>query len=102
MSINVPSRTGRTLALTVAIVSGIGLTLASMPAHAVSTGEAVGIGLGAAAVGAAVGASANPGYYAPAPVYAAPPPAYYPAAPVYGPGPAPRCWNPAYGRYTPC
>jgi hypothetical protein len=108
MSLNL-GRTGRTLALATAIVGGIGLTLASSPAHAISTGEAVGIGVGAAAVGAAVGAAASPGYYAPAPaypapVYGAPAPAYYQQAPGYGygPGPSGSCWNPSYGRYTSC
>jgi hypothetical protein len=96
-------RTGRTLALATALVGGIGFALSATPAHAISTGEAVGIGVGAAAIGAAVGASTAPAYYAPAPVYSAPPPpAYYQPAPGYGPGPSGSCWNPSYGRYTPC
>jgi hypothetical protein len=103
MSLNILGRTGRTLALATAIVGGIGLTVTSTPAHAISTGEAVGIGVGAAAVGAAVGASAaSPGYYAPAPVYSAPAPAYYQPNPGYGPGPSGTCWSPSYGRYVPC
>jgi hypothetical protein len=106
MSVNTLGRMGRTLALATAIVGGIGLTLASQPAHAISTGEAVGIGVGAAAVGAAVGAGAasGPGYYAPAPAYpayGAPAPAYYGPGPGYGPAPG-SCWSPAYGRYMPC
>jgi hypothetical protein len=70
------------------------------PAQAVDAGTAVGIGLGAAALGAAVGSTATPynnGYYYP-PGYAyptAPAPGYYPAAPYYPPR---SCWDP-YRRY---
>jgi hypothetical protein len=101
---NLFGRTGRTLAFTGAIVGAIGLTVAPKPAHAVSPGAAVGIGLGALAVGSAIGAASNPYYYG----YPAP---YYPPAPAYGPGyygygygpgPAHSCWNPYYGRYYPC
>jgi hypothetical protein len=96
-------RTGRTLALTTAIVGTLTLTAAPQPAHALGTGAAVGIGLGALALGTAVGAATNPyygypGYYAPAPAYYPPAPAYY----GYGPGPARSCWNPYYGRYYAC
>jgi hypothetical protein len=96
------ARIGRTLALTTAIVGTIGLIGAPKPAHAISTGEAVGIGVGAAAVGAAVGAATAPapayapGYYAPAPGY------YTQPAPAYGPAPGGSCWSPTDGRYYPC
>jgi hypothetical protein len=102
---NLLGRTGRALAFTTAIVGAIGLTTAPKPAHALGTGAAVGIGLGALAVGTAVGAASNPyyygapGYYGYAPSYYAPPaPAYY----GYAPGPAHSCWSPYYGRYYPC
>ena len=99
-------RTGRMLALSTAVVGTLALTAAPQPAHALGPGAAVGIGLGALALGTAVGAAtANPyyygypgyypGYYAqPAPAY----PAYY----GYAPGPARSCWNPYYGRYYAC
>jgi hypothetical protein len=95
------ARTMRGLAFGTAIVAALGLATAQ-PAHALGPGAAVGIGLGAFAVGTAIGATANPyyygypGYY---PGYAYPPaPAYY----GYAPGPANSCWNPYYGRYYPC
>ncbi|HZK91731.1 MAG TPA: hypothetical protein VFC56_16440 [Stellaceae bacterium] len=102
-------RTGRALALTTAITAAIGLTTVPQPAHALGTGAAVGIGLGALAVGTALGAASNPYYGAPGygygynpgyyPGYYAPPaPAYY----GYAPGPARSCWSPYYGRYYPC
>jgi hypothetical protein len=101
-------RTGRALALTTALVGGIAMTATPQPAHALGTGAAVGIGLGALAVGTALGAATNPYYgnpgyygapygYAPG-YYAAPAPAYY----GYGPGPTNSCWSPYYGRYYPC
>jgi hypothetical protein len=99
-------RTGRTLAVATALVGGIAMT-APQPAHALSDGAAVGIGLGALAVGSALGAAANPYYgypgysygygyapsyyYAPAPTYS-----YYPSYP------AGQCWSGYYGRYVPC
>ena len=71
------------------------------PAQAVDAGTAVGIGLGAAALGAAVGSAPanpyNPYYYSPG--YAYPAPRYYPAAPYYPPR---RCWDPYYRRYYSC
>jgi hypothetical protein len=101
---NLFNRTGRTLAFAAAITGVVGLTVAPKPARAVSPGAAVGIGLGALAVGTALGAAANPyypGYY---PGYYYPPaPAYYtPGTGYYGPGPAHSCWSPYYGRYYPC
>jgi hypothetical protein len=97
---NLLGRTGRTLAFTAAIVGAIGLTAAPKPAHALGTGAAVGIGLGALAVGTALGAAANPYYYGyPGPYYG---PAYYPPGPYYGYPPARGCWSPYYGRYYPC
>ena len=95
------------LAFAAALLGAIGL--ASLPQQAearggVSTGAAVGIGLGAFALGTAVGGAYNP-YYAPGYYY--PPAAYYPPAPpaYYGPYPyyAPRsCWDPYYRRYYAC
>lgn len=93
---SVVRRTGR-LALAAAIVAGVTVTV-DKPAMAVDPGTAVGIGLGAAALGAAVGSAAtpyNPYYYPPGYAYPAPAPGYYPAAPFYPPR---RCWEP-YGHY---
>jgi hypothetical protein len=100
---NLIGRTGRTLAISAAIVAAVGLTVTPKPAEALGPAAAVGIGLGALAVGTAVGAAAAnpyygyPGYYPPAPAYYGGP-AYY----GYAPGPARSCWNPYYGRYYPC
>ncbi|HYM74228.1 MAG TPA: hypothetical protein VET89_14695 [Stellaceae bacterium] len=83
----------------------VGLTAVPQPAHALGTGAAVGIGLGALAVGTALGAAANPYYpngyyYYPQPYYAPPAPAYsYYPAPAYPMG---SCWSGYYGRYVPC
>src|SRR5262249_3034946 len=85
---NLFRRTARGLAIATAILAAVGLTIAPQPAHAVSSGAAVGIGLGAFAAGTVLGAAANPyynpyyhsyGYYPPAPAY------YYPSAPYYPP-----------------
>jgi hypothetical protein len=99
---NFLGRTGRTLAFATAIVGAIGLTVTPKPAHALSPGEGVAIGLGALAVGTAVGAASNPyygypGYYG-YPAYYGYGPGYY----GYAPGPARSCWSPYYGRYYPC
>jgi hypothetical protein len=96
---SVASRAG-TLALTTAIVATIGLTAVPRPAHALGTGAAVGIGLGALAVGTALGAAANP-YYPPNNPY---PPYYYygPAQPTYPAYPSGACWSPYYNQYVPC
>jgi hypothetical protein len=98
---NLIGRTGRGVAVAAAIVGVVGLTAAPKPAHAIGTGAAVGIGLGAFALGTIL---ANPyaysapyypygyGYYAPS--------YYYPPAPAYYP---PRsCWNPYYQQYVAC
>ena len=81
----------------VAVVAVASLTPAK--AH-VSSGEAVGIGLGSFALGTAVGAASNP-YYNGYGYYGAPAPAYYPPAPAYYP-PQRSCWSPYYGRYYAC
>ena len=103
---NLLGRAGRTIAFSAALVGAIGLATAPKPAHALSAGEGVAIGLGALAVGTAVGASSNPYYgypgyygygYAPS-YYYTPAPAYY----GYAPGPSRSCWSPYYGRYYPC
>jgi len=99
------SRTGRGVAA-VAILGAVGIAALSQPAEArVSTGAAVGIGVGAFALGTAVGAAPYyNSYYAP---YGYgygyyPPSYYYPPAPAYYP-PQPRsCWDPYYGRYYAC
>jgi hypothetical protein len=101
---NLLGRTGRTLAVSAAIVGAIGLAAVPKPAHALSPGEGVAIGLGALAVGTAVGAASNPYYGYPGSYgyYGAPAYGYgYGAGYGYGPGPR-SCWNPYYGRYYPC
>ena len=100
---NLVARSGQGMALGAAILAAVGLTAVPRPAHALSTGAAVGLGLGSFALGTAVGAAANPYYnpyyypygyyYAPGPVYA-PAPAYYP--------PTRSCWDPYYRRYYAC
>ena len=96
-------RVGRRLAVAAtAVVVGLGLSAALQPANAISTGEAVGIGVGAAVLGTALGASvANPNYYPDGYNY---PPGYYygPAQPVYPSYPTGSCWSPYYQRYVPC
>jgi hypothetical protein len=82
-----------------AMLVGVGLTTVSRPAHAVSPGAAVGIGVGAFALGSILASPYYNPYYAPYGYYA-PPAAYYPPAPYY---PAPRsCWDPYYRRYYAC
>jgi len=96
---NLVGRTGRRLAVAATILRAIGLTAIPQPAHAVSPGAAVGIGLGAFALGTAITSPYYNPYYYPYGYY---PPAayYYPPAPNYY---APRsCWSPYYGRYVPC
>jgi hypothetical protein len=96
-------RVGRRLAVAAAaVVVGFGVSGALQPANAISTGEAVGIGVGAAVLGTALGASvANPNYYPGGYNY---PPGYYygPAQPVYPNYPTGSCWSPYYQRYVPC
>ena len=101
-------RTGRGLAVIAAILAAIGLTTLPRPADAgggwggggISPGAAVGLGLGAFALGSVL---ANPYYYNP--YYS--PYGYYPPAPAYYPPAAyyPRarsCWNPYYRYYYAC
>lgn len=100
---NLAARAGRGVAAA-AILGLVGMTAAPQPAHAVSPGAAVGIGLGALAVGTALGTgAANPYYYG---YYGYPYGYYYPPAPAYYPAPsyyAPRsCWDPYYRRYYAC
>jgi hypothetical protein len=104
-------KTGRGLAIATAILAAIGLTTVPRPADAgggwgrggISPGAAVGIGLGAFALGSVL---ANPyyynpyyypygyyGYYSSAPAYY-PPTSYYPSAR--------SCWSPSYGYYYAC
>src|SRR4051794_23928988 len=77
---------GRYLALASALATAIAVTTVPNPAKAqISTGEAVGIGLGSFALGSMIGSAANPyygssypayGYYAPPPTvvtYSVPP-----------------------------
>ncbi len=106
---NLFGRTGRALAVAAAILAAVGVTTAPRPAHAISSGAAVGLGLGAFALGSVVGSAANPyynpyyyGYYSPYYPYSyyyPTAPAYYPAAPYYAPR---SCWSPYYQRYTAC
>jgi hypothetical protein len=91
-------KTGRGLAVAAAILTAVGLATGPRPATAggIGPGAAVGIGLGAFALGSVL---ANPyyynpyypygyyGYYPPAPAYY-PPAAYYPRAR--------SCWSPYY------
>jgi hypothetical protein len=96
------SQAGRRLTAAAAILCGIGMTASPQPAHALGTGAAVGIGLGAFALGSVLASPyyyGYPGYY---PGYY-PPPAYYPPAPgYYPPYPARSCWNPYYRSYYAC
>jgi len=78
----------------------VGMTAVPQSAHAVSPGAAVGIGLGAFALGSALAAphAYYPGYYSyPYTGY------YYPPAPAYYSPYGPRqCWDPYYNRYYVC
>src|SRR5712671_4744378 len=101
-------QTGRRLAVGAAILGLVGVTAAPRPAHAVDPRAAVGIGVGALAVGTALGAASNPNYnpnYYPYGYYGAPVPAYTPAPGYYPPTAyyQPRsCWNAYYQRYYTC
>jgi len=101
-------RAGRGLATGAAILGAVGITALPRPAHALSPGAGVGIGLGAFAAGTMLGASSNPSYGAyrnPYGYYGAPPPAYAPAPAYYPPSAyyQPRsCWDAYYGRYYAC
>jgi hypothetical protein len=94
------ARLGR-LAAAAAILGTIGLATVPQPAHALGTGAAIGIGLGAFALGTAFATPyyGYPGYGYPG--YSAPPPAAYypPSAPAY---PYRSCWSPYYQTYVAC
>jgi len=93
-------RSARGLTVAAAIVAGLSLVMPGPAEARVSNGAAVGIGLGAFALGTAAGAAATPYGYAPYGGYA-PPPAYYaPPAPYYAP--VRNCWDPYYQRYYAC
>lgn len=98
---NLVARTSRGVVLGAAVFAAVGLVSMPRPAHAIGPGAAVGLGLGAFALGSALGAAPyyNP-YYNPYGYYG-PPPGYY-----YGPRryyyPRGRCWSPYYHRYYPC
>jgi hypothetical protein len=95
----------RGLAVAAAMLAAIGLTTVPRPADAggggISPGAAVGLGLGAFALGSVL---ANPyyhPYYYPYAYYYPPAPAYYPLPAPYYP-PARSCWNPYYQYYYAC
>ena len=104
-------KTGRRLTVAAAILAAIGLTTVPRPADAgggwggggISPGAAVGLGLGAFALGSVL---ANPYYYNPyySPYgyygYYPPASAYYPPASYYPP--TRSCWSPYYGYYYAC
>ena len=100
-------RTSRKLAVAATILAAIGLTTAPRPADAggggISPGAAVGLGLGAFALGSVLANpySYNP-YYYPYSYYGYYPPAsaYYPPAGYYPP--ARSCWSPYYRYYYAC
>jgi|SRR5215469_346500 hypothetical protein len=99
---NLFGRAGRGLTLGAALLATVGLTTVSRPAHALSPGAGVGIGLGAFAAGTMLGAAANPyynPYYYPYAYYYPPLPAYYPPTPYYQPR---SCWDPYYRWYYAC
>src|SRR5215813_6256128 len=93
--------TGRTQVVAAAILAAIGLTTAPRSADAggVSPGAAVGIGLGAFALGSVLANPYYQPYYYPYSYYYPPTSAYYPQAPYYPP--ARSCWNSDTGIITP-
>lgn len=100
---NLVKPAGRSLAVAGALAALVPLTVPT-PAHAISSGAAVGLGLGSLALGTMIGsAAARPyGYYPYGGYYYAPPPAYaYPPSPAYYP-PVRRCWDPYYRYYYAC
>jgi len=100
ISVGFPRNAGRGLLFSAAILGTIGITSALRPAHAVSPGAAVGIGVGAFALGSVLASPYYSPYYAAPYGYYPPAPAYYPPTPYY---PAPRsCWDPYYRRYYAC
>ena len=96
-------RTVRGVAVAGALVGAAALT-APTPAHAISSGAAAGIGLGAFALGTALGAGAYgyPGYYAAPYGYSAPAPTIHRRRHAYYPPAARSCWDPYYRRYYAC
>jgi hypothetical protein len=108
MTIGRFGKTGRGLAVAAAILAAIGLTTVPRPADAggggISPGAAVGLGLGAFALGSVL---ANPYYYNPYPYgyygyygYYPSAPAHYPPAAYYPP--ARSCWSRYYHYYYAC
>ena len=103
-------KTGRALAVTAAILAGIGLTTVPRPATAgggwsgggISPGAAVGLGLGAFALGSVLSQPYYNPYYSPYGYYGTYPsaPAYYPPTGYYPP--ARSCWSPYYHYYYAC
>ena len=95
---------GRRLAAAAAILGAVGFATTPQPAHAgISTGAAVGLGLGAFALGSALSAPyyGYPGGYYGYPGYAYP--TYYYPQPAPYPYYAPRsCWSPYYRTYVAC
>jgi len=102
---NILGRTGKAVAAAT-VLGVVGAAAIPQPAHAVSPGAAVGIGLGAFALGSALGSAGNPYYGGGYPAYGAYPYGYYPPAPAYYYPPAPAyyrsCWSPYWGRYVAC
>jgi hypothetical protein len=99
-------KTGRGLAGAAAILAAIGLTTVPRPADAggggISPGAAVGLGLGAFALGSVLSQPYNNPYYSPYGYYGTYPsaPAYYPPTGYYPP--ARSCWSPYYHYYYAC
>ena len=103
-------KTGRGLAVTAAILAAIGLTTVPRPATAgggwsgggISPGAAVGLGLGAFALGSVLSQPYYNPYYSPYGYYGTYPsaPAYYPPTGYYPP--ARSCWRPYYHYYYAC
>jgi len=96
------SKTGRGLAVAAGILAAIGSTTVPRPADAggwgeggISPGAAVGIALGAFALGSVLSQPYYNPYYYPYGYYG-----YYPPAAYYPP--ARSCWSPAYGYYYAC
>jgi len=96
-------KTVRGLAVTAAILAAIGLTTVPQPADAggggISPGAAVGLGLGAFALGSVLSQPYYNPYYSPYGYYP-PAPAYYPQRAYYPP--ARSCWSPYYQYYYAC
>ena len=91
---------GRGLATAAAIAGAVAITDLTPAQARISTGAAIGIGLGSFVLGSAIasGAFANPygyypyGYHAPVPAYYVPPVRSDPRT----------CWYPQYGGYYAC